>query len=356
MHRLARFFRDCAVSASVALGVLLVAEIVLRLFAPQLPRTEPSGSRAIPDSLLGYRYQPNSEVRHMTPEFSVTFTIDERGLRQRAEPIPADSTAMRILVLGDSFTFGDGNEERDIWLRVAERSLRETGAKRGINVEMVNAGAEGFDTRTELYMLKEWEPKIKPSIVLLAFVANDVYTNRPAHEPPSQIPAKQRGAFSLHVVALAKRIAMHNDRLYARLFLLSHRRAYYAAAPDAHVQKQIDITRDLLAEMAAYCRERGIQLLVVSIPQEYAVISEANGFQFPGVDPKGIDAQLAPHAHEQGVIWVEALPRLSAVYRDWHRDLYYRVDGHLNTEGNRVLGDLVAGMLAPRIWPAPSPH
>jgi hypothetical protein len=221
---------------------------------------------------------------------------------------------------------------------------------------MVNAGVEGFDTRSELYMLKEWEPKVKPSIVLLAFVANDVYTNRPSSAPPSVMPAKQRGAFSLHVIALAKRMAMQNDRLYARLFLLSHRRAYYASTPDAHVQKQIDITRDLLAEMAAYCRERGIQLLVVSIPQEYAVISEANGFQFPGVDPNVLDAQLAPHAHDEGIVWVEALPRLSAVYRDWHRDLYYRVDGHLTTEGNRVLGDMVAGMLAPRIWPAPSPH
>ena len=356
MHRFARFLRDCAISGAVALGVLLVTEIVLRLCAPQLSRIEPAGSRAIPDSLLGYRYRPNSEVRHMTPEFSVTFTIDERGLRKRAEPIPADSTALRILVLGDSFTFGGGNEEKDTWVRVAERTLRETGARRGINVEMTNAGAEGFDTRSELYMLKEWEPKVKPSIVLLAFVANDVYTNRPAHEPPSKIPASQRGVFSLHVVALAKRIAMHNDRLYARLFLLSHRRAYYATAPDARVQKQIDITRDLLAEMAAYCRERGIQLLVVSIPQEYAVISEANGFKFPGVDPSVIDAQLSPHAHDEGVIWVEALPRLSAVYRDWHRDLYYRVDGHLTAEGNRVLGDLVAGMLGPRIWPLVSPR
>jgi hypothetical protein len=355
MHRFGRFLRDCAVNASVAVGILLIVEIGLRLFAPQLPRTEPPGSRAVPDSLLGSRYQPNSQVRHMTPEFSVTFSIDERGLRKRSEPISADSTALRILVLGDSFTFGDGNEEKDTWVRVAERSLRETGAKRGINVEMVNAGVEGFDTRSELYMLKEWEPKVKPSIVLLAFAANDVYTNRPASEPPPKSPAKPDGAFSLHVIALAKRMAIQNDRLYARLFLFSHRRAYYASTPDAQVQKQIDITRDLLAEMAAYCRERSVQLLVVSIPQEYAVISEANGFKFRGVEPNVIDAQLATHAHDEGIVWVEALPRLSAVYRDWHRDLYYRVDGHLTTEGNRVLGDMVAGILAPRIWPSVSP-
>jgi hypothetical protein len=356
-RRLVGFLRDCAISGAVAIGILVLCEIVLRLFAPQLPRLESREPVAVADDVLGYRYRPNSTAHHITPEFSVEYAIDEQGLRKRSEPLPADSSAMRILVVGDSFTFGDGNKEDDIWVRVAERALREpAGRARGVGVEFVNAGIEGFDTRSELYLLKELAPKVRPAAVVLAFVANDVYTNQPATSPPPKPPSGKRGGvFSLHIVAWAKRMAMQNDRLYARLFLLTARRAYYATAPDAHVTRQIEITRNLIGEMAAYCRERGIQLFVVSIPQEFAVISTAHDFHFDGVNPQVIDQQLAPSARESGCVWIEALPRLAAVYRDWHRNLFYRVDGHLTPEGNRVLGELVAATLMPSAWGA-RPH
>jgi lysophospholipase L1-like esterase len=352
MNRFMGFLRDCAVSAGVAAGIFVVCEIILRLFAPQLPRTEPAGSRAVPDSLLGYRYAPNTTARNITPEFSVHYIIDEHGMRKRAEPAPPDSASMRVLVVGDSFTFGDGNEENDTWIRVAERAVRErVQPERGINVNLINAGVEGYDTRSELLWLEELTPKIRPAAVVLGFVANDVYTNRPSTTPPPpMLHAQNSGAFSLHTVAWAKRMAMQNDRLYARMFLLTQRRAYYASAPDSQVTRQMGITRQLIHEMALYCRAQGIQLFVVSIPQEFSVISTARGFQAAGIDPNIIDEQLAPAVREDGCIWIEALPRLAAVYSEWNRDLYYRVDGHLTPEGNRVLGELVAAALIPRAW------
>jgi lysophospholipase L1-like esterase len=357
MHRFARFLRDCAASASVAVGILLVTEIVLRLLAPQLPRTEPSGSRAIPDSLLGYRYQPNTTVRHITPEFSVTYAIDEHGMRKRDASEPADTSAMRILAIGDSFTFGDGNAEKDTWIRVAERTVRErVQAQRGVRVEVINAGVEGYDTRSELLWLRELVPKVRPQAVVLGFVANDVYTNQSLSAPPPPILKPQRkGAFSLHAVALAKRLAMHNDRLYTRMFMLTARRAYYAAEPDSHVTRQLGVTRELIRAMAQYCAAHDLPLIVVSIPQEFSVISVANDFKIAGIDPAAADRELEPVAHDAGCVWIETLPRLSAVYRDWHRDLFYRVDGHLTAEGNRVLGELVAAALIPRAWSV-QPH
>jgi lysophospholipase L1-like esterase len=351
MRRTPRFLRDAAVSIAIAVALLGVTEIILRVFAPQLPRTEAAQSRALPDSLLGYRYRPNSTAHHVTPEFSVHYIIDDHGLRRRDQPVPADSSAMRILAVGDSFTFGDGNEENDTWLRVAERAVRErVQTQRGIDVEIINAGVEGYDTRSELLWLEEIAPKIHPAIVVLGFVANDVYTNRPVTAPPPPTLHPQSGVFSLHTVALARRLAIKNDELYARVFLLSARRKYYATAPDSTVTRQIGITRELIHEMAAYCRGRGMQLVIVSIPQQYSVISVARNLHVDGIDPGVIDAQLAPAAREDGCIWIDSLPRLAAVYGQSHSDLFYRVDGHLTPEGNRVLGELVAATLIPRAW------
>jgi lysophospholipase L1-like esterase len=351
MHRLGRFLRDCAISLAVAVALLVVVEIVLRVFAPQLPRTEAAASRALPDSLLGYRYRPNSTARHITPEFDVHYRIDENGVRQRDQPVPADSSAMRILAVGDSFTFGDGNEENDTWLRVAERAVRaKVGPQRHVDVEIINAGVEGYDTRSELLWLEELTPKIRPAIVVLGFVANDVYTNQPVTSPPPPMLHQAGAAFALHSMALAKRLVLQSDRLYANLFLVTARRKYYATAPDSAVTRQMRITRDLLHAMAVYCREHDMQLVVVSIPQQYEVISVARNLHVAGIDPAIVDEQLAPTMRADGCVWIEALPRLAAVYGQSHRDMFYRVDGHLTREGNRVLGQLVAATLIPRAW------
>jgi lysophospholipase L1-like esterase len=351
MGRYARFLRHGALSAAIALAILVVLEIILRLFAPQLPRVVGAPPpRALPDSVLSYRYRPNSTAHMVSREFSVQYNIDEMGMRQRDRPFAADSNAARILVIGDSFTFGAANQENDTWVRVTERALRsEEQAGRGINVELVNAGVEGYDTRSELLWLEELAPKIRPAIVVLGFVTNDLYTNRPVSEPPApELRTRQSAGFGLQSVALAKRVAMKSDFLYAKMFLLSQRRKYYAATPDPVLARQIDITRALVHEMAAYCRSHAIELIIVSIPQQYAVVYTAHHLHPFGLDFGFIDAQLAPAARADGVTWLDALPRLAAVYGQSPRKLYYRFDGHLAPEGNRVLGELVAATLGPR--------
>jgi lysophospholipase L1-like esterase len=341
-----RFLKDALVSAAVAVVLFGVFELALRLAAPQLPRTEAldGASRALPDSVLGHRYRPHSRAIHRTPEFTVEYAIDARGRRARRAPEPADSSAVRIVVLGDSFTFGDGNAEEDVWVRVMERALRE----RGQAVDVVNAGVEGYDTRSELLYLREIAPEIRPDVVVLGFLANDVYTNAPLEAPAPKSAGEHRGGgFALHAVEWAKRTAMRSDRVYAQLFLLSSRREFYAASPRERAARQIELTRELVGSMESWCRESGAAFVVVSIPQQFAAVAQARGYRFPGVDPTVIDARLAGLARERGFPWIEALPALADAYREDEIDLFHRVDGHLTPAGNRVVGELAAGALAP---------
>ena len=345
-HPVIRLARDAGVSLAVALAVFTLFELGLRAAAPQLPRLEAAGGdgRARPDSLLGHRYAPNTRTLHRTPEFRVEYVIDAHGRRARASQPNPDSTAVRILVLGDSFTFGDGNAEEDVWLRVMERAL----GQRGHAVDVVNAGIEGYDTRAEFLYLRELEPEVRPDVVVLAFLANDVYTNTRLDAPAPGSAAEHRSRrFALHAVEWARRMAMRSDRVYTRLFLLSSRRKYYAVPPDDRVAGQIELTGELVLGMEAYCRERGIALVVVSIPQQFAVIARAHGWEFPGVDPGHIDARLEALARERGFPWVEALPRLADEYRENGADLFYRADGHLTRDGNLVVGRLAADALEP---------
>jgi hypothetical protein len=58
----------------------------------------------------------------------------------------------------------------------------------GIDVNIINAGVEGYDTLGATV----WRADADPPGVLLGFVANDVYTNRPVPPPPMLRPRRGR--------------------------------------------------------------------------------------------------------------------------------------------------------------------
>jgi lysophospholipase L1-like esterase len=346
-ERLRRFVRDAAISTAVAVGLFAVVEIALRVAAPQTSRTEVlSGkSRAIKDPVLGHRYRPGARARHRTPEFDAEYVINSHGRRDSTPP-GNDSLAVQVLVVGDSFTFGAGNAEPDVWTAVMGRTL----TARGFRVEVVNAGVEGYDTHSEALYLEELVPELHPDVVVLGFLANDVYTNTPAETPPAEAD-HPGGGVQLHAVEWARRMVMQNDRAYARMFLLTSRKTYYATPASEHVRRQIESTREWLTRMEAYCRARGIRLAAVSIPQQFAVIAGARAMQFRGVDPGVIDRELSQLAGEQGFPWFEMLPPLVEAYRSSGVDMFYRVDGHLTPAGNRVVGEAAADALGPIVGP-----
>jgi len=221
-------------------------------------------------------------------------------------------------------------------------------------VEVVNAGVEGLNTGTEAHYLFELEPVIKPDVVVLGFLANDVYTNQPLDAAPPRSSEEHRAhGFTSHAVAWAKRLVMQSDWVYQHLFLVTSKKEYYTVPMTEQVAEQLRVTRDLLAAMEKFCRARGIRFVVVSIPQQFGALAAARGDRFSGVDPGVIDADLAPFAREHGFPWIETLDPLAEAYRTTGVDMFYRVDGHLTRDGHRVVGERAAEAIAP-ILPRPT--
>jgi hypothetical protein len=79
----------------------------------------------------------------------------------------------RILVVGDSFVWGDGYlNANDIWWRQLERELRHRGY---FGVEVVAAGFPGASTQDELRWLRDdgLLERLAPDAVVLGYVTND---------------------------------------------------------------------------------------------------------------------------------------------------------------------------------------
>jgi hypothetical protein len=97
-------------------------------------------------------------------------TLNSRGQRgpERAETKPPG--VKRVVVLGDSTSWGWGVDDDLMWTRLVERAL-------GPGVELINLAVPGYGTDQELWVLESVGLRYQPDVVLLGFVHNDTLYN-----------------------------------------------------------------------------------------------------------------------------------------------------------------------------------
>jgi len=101
---------------------------------------------------------------------TVNYTISSAGLRNRDVAVHKPEGAIRILVIGDSVTFGYYVPEESTFVARAERNLVD----RGILVDVLNGGVGGYNTYNQVEWLKTYGLSLEPDLVVLAFCPNDV--------------------------------------------------------------------------------------------------------------------------------------------------------------------------------------
>lgn len=346
------FLRSSLISVIIAVVLFAGFELVVRYGFPQTRTTTYIGEKSLGqrDNVIGHINQPGAHAKIVGPEFDVEYLVNEQGFRDTKIYSPDKAEGVtRILVLGDSFTFGSGNHYDEIWPVLVEKQL----ADQGHSVEIVKAGVPGYDTRKEVLYMERLYDELKPDIVAFAFLPNDLFTNTPIVEASNE-PSKKRDdgirnksdkKSNLHSVTLIKRMLMHNDSLYEQLYLLTGRRAYYTTEPGKEVLNQYAETEKLLSRANSFCREKGCEFMVLSIPQQFQVLAVARGSEIPGIDPAIIDNKLQEFADSEGFRWISLLPDLAKAYGSGDEDLYYRFDGHLNKAGNKVTAQIISDAL-----------
>lgn len=81
----------------------------------------------------------------------------------------------RILVLGDSVTFGHGSLSETTYPFLLEQRLKAW--RPAVNWEVWNLGVPGYNTAQELAYLTEVGPRYDPDLVIVGFYANDLVDN-----------------------------------------------------------------------------------------------------------------------------------------------------------------------------------
>jgi lysophospholipase L1-like esterase len=127
------------------LVALIASELAVRILAPLEARSVASSAERV-----GRR------------------TFNSRGLRDIEYPSEHDT--LRIVALGDSFTFGVRVKLENSWPKVLERKLRLRGLDK---IEVLNAGRPGTDSAWQADFYDKAVAYYRPNLVLQGFILND---------------------------------------------------------------------------------------------------------------------------------------------------------------------------------------
>ena len=93
------------------------------------------------------------------------------GFRERDFETPKPPGVFRIMVLGDSFTWGEGLAIEERYTNIAEQMLNK--ATRGTHFEVLNFGVRGASTEQARRLLRNYLKVVQPDLIVVGFGLND---------------------------------------------------------------------------------------------------------------------------------------------------------------------------------------
>jgi hypothetical protein len=245
-----------------------VLEIGLRVAYGHPPRFLEPQVKHRPEP-YGYKPRPNQEA---------VYTLDKPvrtnafGFRDSEWSLTKPAGTIRVLVIGDSFTFGNNNVAADIYPNVLEDMLRE---RFGNRIEVLNTSAQGWDLDNEAAFWLHEGIRYAPDIVVIGFFLNDLLRPRklqPGLAPDGRVENRPEGFRWIphRVVYVLKRSALVTYLRDALRGLIERRRDFVseAVANTVDVQREPRILqgRRLFGEIALSCHRAGITLVIAAIP------------------------------------------------------------------------------------------
>lgn len=301
--------------------------------SPALPAALPDGKGGdlhtihLPDQWVWWKVKPGLKDYAVSIGWDAAhgflLNTDAQGFRLTGTEAPAP--ARRILVVGDSTTFGVGVDDAETWPAQLEALLAAAG---GGPVDVVNAGVPGYSSFQSVRMAEKYGLDPTPALVIVCAGFNDT-----APAPAGELPDLERAA---------KNEREHAAGQAASAFLALLTRAVEGAkqlAPgEQRPRLSSDDYREFLATSEELFRAKGIPVVWMRWPtQDEVATGQPAGAGYPEL--------LLKHAAESGVRSVDLMP----VFKGMEKSPYYDFV-HANEQGNAAAAQAVAAYLSTFSW------
>ena len=302
--------RRVAIMAVATAAALLLAMVLIEAWV-RLRWDDTKGTPGffLTDAARGQRLAPGYDGWFA----GVPVRINSLGFRDRRDYTldkPAD--AIRILVLGDSVTFGHGTLDDTTYPYLLEQRLRAW--RPDVKWEVWNLGVPGYNTRQELTYLQQIGPLAKPDVVVVGFYPNDFTGDNAAPPPPSRL--RRAAAASLRTIQRH----LYSYEFYKRAVLTLRWRLFTSESDRLRIE-HLTTEQQLTARSGSIADAESQRLTAV----EYLNDPEADRFHCRDAAPpmaigSGLADQLRNRATELSDWFgaVEAFQRL-------HREKQYRI-------------------------------
>ena len=334
-----------ALSSSVSVLLMLaILEVTLRLLWPQIFLPHPQGMYSRDDD-IGYVLTPDFDGEFRGAEFRVSVRTNNTGLRG-IDLRPLAKNSVRILCLGDSFTWGWGVNDNETYPAELEKLLQIRYPR--LDVQVLNAGVSGYGTDEELEFLKKRGADLKPDIVISQFFSgNDFDDNRHAASRSTEI--RDGMLFQIHQTvsqqqpAWLKTVNWLKQRSHLA-HMVSNRIGYLAMGlglldelerPLSKYFTEEDGRRatDHLIEISKVAHNLGARMLFVFVPEKIQVLSRPQ-------DPLRAAALVQEAAMIADVPSIDLTPEL--VKTENLDKLYFVQDAHWTSKGHKWMAQILS--------------
>lgn len=373
--------------------ILTVNEIIFRLV-----RGAPNPLGATTQVTMDSLFEPGTVMKDKSNqfnEFTYTATINSHGYRGPEFSVPKPEGVKRIMVVGDSFTFGVGSNDDETIPALVQQQLRANDP----DVEVINAGAGHASPIYHYVNMQNFHLKNDPDLVILMLDLTDIQDDW-RHEGQAvfdkngnikhfdvtyengkrswwrwltfycaswlQFDKKVLRSFEKkEIIGWKNYKKMVKDGIRTKayivnmeegslpeqklfeydglLFLRGHKR-------EALIRKQFKRTAGYLDKIKGMLDERGIPMILVAYPYGiYVGADEWNEGRFTwGFEKDRLYTDHLPfeiigeYSKSRGIPYINTTPKMIAARRESDEPFYFNWDGHMTPAANKVVAKEIA--------------
>jgi len=350
-------------SLLTVLAMFGVSEILSRLIWP----AKYSDACSTDDSVEGDRFKPNCSVRGKIAEGPwITYRYNECGYRSDNTCGPKPPGTIRIVILGSSMSQALHVPYEEAFFSRASTNLSRLCDRR---IDVQNLGVPGSSPAYADRHVQE-ALALNPDVVLYMVVPYDLNrqilpqeltesggtpaltsssgTALPRVSPLSRLEHLVVQSRTLLVV---QHFVFQNRENFIRSYMMYGDKADYLRQPFTPAwQDRFAHIDQTIGDIANRLHAAGVPLMIVAVPSraEAALLSSP---QLPAhVDPFAFGREIQTIASKHGAGYVDLMGPFSRLPNA--ENLYYVVDGHVTSEGHKVIAEELVKKLQDGIVPA----
>lgn len=325
------------------------------------------------DPQYGWSCRPGARVHVRGEDLDYHVAINSAGFRDPERTLSKPAGTKRIVLLGDSMTWGWGVDQGQRFSDLLEQKLAPS-------TQLINLAVPGYGTDAHLWTLEERALAYQPDIILLCFVANDILEAKSSRVHEMFKPRFARSAsgewdivdrpladpraFPLRAASWFRDVVEPRSALAT--WLLDRRAALAAAAalrplvairPNAMQRLETEledivrpesVTFMLLTRLAAACKQHAVPLYVVSLPHCNDPYLYSPALQAPEVGGDGFETSLTARLRSAGASIGFPVFSIDAAFLRASRagETLHTSDFHLNLRGNAVAAEALEPLLS----------